>query len=223
MRIQALMAMGLVIFLAACGSISGRNQIETLAAENRSHVTEAVQIRGTISAQQTEVLTTAVAAETFVARENAVNGVILETVRAGIPPTVGVSARIDRSVGEGGATPDPSLFSGSEGGVVAETYVTTAVRDSDGCGVDNLTQFPSDTTRMFAVQRYQTISANTLVSVTFTFGGATALEDNLVVTTDETDFCVWFFLEPYSQGSWSAQFYANGNPAGQQVTFNVGG
>lgn len=205
-----------------CGSISGEANVETLVAQNRGFVTEAAQIDGTLAAQETSVLATSVAAETLVARENVVNAIILETVRAGEPPTVAVVAQIDRSVGAG-ATPDPNQFGSDAAGTVAETYVTSEIRDADGCGVDRQTQFPAGTTRLFAVQRYASIPANTLVSIDFFYEGAQAFSDNLVVTSNETDFCVWFFLEPYSQGNWSLQFYSNGNPVGERVSFSVGG
>ena len=214
-----------VLLTAACGSISRESEMATLAAENRGFVTEAARIQGTLTSQETEVMATSVAAETVIAQENAVNAVILSTVRAGDPPTVVVSARIDRSAGEGvdGATPDPSAFGDSVGGTIVETYVTDEVRDSDGCGDTRSSQFPEGTSRVFAVQRVQDIPANTLVSIEWYYGGATALEDNLVVTVYEPDLCIWFFVEPYSMGDWSVQFYSNGNPVGQRVDFNVGG
>lgn len=221
MRVWFILIAGLV---AGCGTVSGEANMATIAAQNRGFVTEAAQINGTIAAQETSVLATSVAAETLVARENVVNAIILETVRAGEPPTVAVVARIDRSAGRAaGATPDPNQFGDEAAGTVAETYVTSAIRDADGCGVDRVTQFPAGTSRLFAVQRYQSIPANTLVSIDFFFEGAQAFSDDLVVTGDETDFCVWFFLEPYSQGQWALQFYSNGNPIGERVSFSVGG
>ncbi|MEL6270769.1 MAG: hypothetical protein AAFV33_07110 [Chloroflexota bacterium] len=208
---------------AACGSVSGRAEIEALSTENIAYATEAANIRSTLTSQETQVMSTSVAAETLVARENAVNAVILSTVRAGDPPTVAVVAAIDRSAGLNGATPDPQQFGDSPGGEVVETYVAGAVRDADGCGDDIRSQFPEGTSRLYAIQRVQNIPANTLYSVEFFFGGSAALSDDLVVTVDEADLCIWFFLEPYSMGTWSAQFYSNGVPVGERVNFTVGG
>lgn len=208
---------------AGCASFSGVAQVETLSAENVGFVTEAAEIRSTIVANETQVLATSVAAETQVAQENVVNAVILQTVRAGDPPTIAVSAQIDRSAIQPGATADPSLFGEAGAGSVIETYVASAVRDEDGCGEDQRSQFPEGTSRLFAVQRYETIPGNTLVSVQFAYEGATALEDELVVTAAQNDFCVWFFLEPFSMGRWSVQFYSNGAAVGQRVDFTVGG
>ncbi|MEM6281492.1 MAG: hypothetical protein AAF787_04795 [Chloroflexota bacterium] len=214
-----------MVMVAACGSVSGQAEIEALAAENIAFATEAANIRGTLAAEETQVLATSIAAETLVARENGVNSVILATVRAGDPPTVAVVAAIDRSAGAAaaGATPDPSQFGDGPAGEVVETYVSGTVRESDGCGDDVRSQFPEGTSRLFAVQRVQNIPANTLYSVEFFFGGSSALSDDLVVTVDESDLCIWFFLEPYSMGNWSVQFYSNGVPVGQRVNFTVGG
>ncbi len=215
----------LVALLAACGSISGEANIAALATQNSGYVTEAASMQGTLAIQATEVMGTSVAAETIVARENQVNAQVLATVRAGDPPTVAVVARIDRSAGEavGGGTPDPSQFGDGPVGNVVETYVTTEVQDSDGCGVDRMTQFPDGTLRLYAVQRVEDVPANTLIGIEWFYGGGLALEDTLVVTTNEPDICLWFFLEPYSQGDWGVQFYSNGTPVGQRVNFSVGG
>jgi hypothetical protein len=211
----------LLITLTGCGVVAGPDRMATLAAENQGYVTEAAHIRGTLEAQETAVLSTSIAAETAVAAQNRVNATILETVRAGDPPTVAVVARIDRS-GAAGATPDPATFGETPGGTVVDTYVSTAVRDADGCGVDQQTTFPAGTTRLYAVQRVQNIPANTLFSIEWFHKGATAFTDDLVVTNNEADLCVWFYLEPYSQGAWAVQFSSNGVPVGRRVEFTVG-
>jgi hypothetical protein len=222
--IQVTAWVALLTILTACGSVSGEDNIAALATENSSFITEAAAMRGTLSVQEAEVMSTSIAAETVVARENIVNAGILATVRAADPPTVAVVARIDRSARAAeGATPDPNLYGDGPAGTVIETYVTTEVQDSDGCGVDRMTRFPTGTLRLFGVQRVQNVPANTLIGVEWFYGGSTALSDTLVVTTNEADICLWFFLEPYSQGEWSMQFYSNGTPVGERVNFTVGG
>lgn len=209
----------LASLLSACGATLSEDNAATLAVENQSYLTQAANIRETLNAQETQVLGTAVAAETSVARENAVNTILLETVRAGDPPTVAVVAQLDRASGRDASA---AQFSNSTGGTAAETYVATNINNSDGCGQNRQTQFPDGTLRVYAVQRALDIPANTLYNIEWYYDGSVALEDGLVVNTAERELCIWFFLDPYSTGNWSVQFFANGNPVGERVNFTVG-
>jgi len=213
----------LAITLTACNLTLSEENAATLSAQNQSYLTQAANIRETLRAQETQVLGTSIAAETAVARENAINSILLETVRAGDPPTVAVVAQMDRAAGRAASESNSEDFSDSPGGTAAETYVASNINDADGCGVDRQTQFPAGTLRVYAVQRALDIPANTLYNIEWYYNGSVALEDGLVVNTAESELCIWFFLEPYSTGDWSVQFFANGNPVGEQVNFTVGG
>lgn len=194
----------------------------TLVVENRQIVTEAAEIRSTLSAQETAVLATSIAAETQVAVENIANSYWLATVQAGNPPTVQVVAQINRSADDI-STPNAQQLSGEAAGNVLETYVTSEVRISDGCGVDRVSVFPAGTTILYGVQHLQNVPANTLITSNWYYGGREVFNDSLVVQTDSPDICVWFFLEPYSTGNWAVQFLSNGVPLGQRVEFRVEG
>lgn len=208
--------------LTACGAVT-RDIPSTLVTENRTYLTEAAQIRSTLSVQETEVMAMSLAAETTVAQENVVNSLLLSTVRAGDPPTVQVVAQLDRSQ-RNVAIGTPAAGGNAEpGGTVMETYTTGEVRQSDGCGVDRQNAFPEGTFIIYAVQRVVDIPADTRIGIQWYFNGQIAFEDGLVVTTNESDLCIWFFLEPYSMGQWAVQFLSNGVPVGQRVEFTVGG
>jgi hypothetical protein len=209
----------LLINITGCGALALDNTEATLVSQNINYATEAAQIRGTLQAEETQVMGTAVAGETLVAVENNVNAVLLATVRAGDPPTVQVRAQTDRSIGR---TPGPINPVAGPGGQVIETYTTTEVRASDGCGVDRTTAFAEGTLRLFAVQEVTAIPADTVVGIEWYFDGGLAFEDQLRVTEFADRLCLWFFLEPYSTGDWSVQFTSNGTLVGQRVNFRVG-
>lgn len=197
------------------------NNAATLSAENLAIVTEAANIRGTLSFEETRVMSTSLAAETLVAYENDVNALLLATVRAGDPPTVQVVAQIARGV-DVESMAAMGMLSSEAAGTPVETYTTTSINPADGCGVDRMQQFPTGTQVLYAVQRAQAVPANTLIGVEFYYGGNIALEDELLVPNYENDICLWFFLEPFSQGTWAVQFFSNGQPFGQRVQFTVG-
>lgn len=213
----------IIITLTACNMTLNEDNVATLAVQNQDYLTQAANIRETLQSQEVQVLNTSVAAETAVAQENAVNTILLETVRAGDPPTVAVVAQLDRAAGRAASQNNPASFSDAPGGTPAETYVAADINNADGCGIDRQTQFPTGTLRVYAVQRALNIPANTLYNIEWYYNGSVALEDGLVVNTEESELCIWFFLEPYSTGNWSVQFFANGNPVGEQVNFTVGG
>lgn len=213
----------LLVFTSGCGALALENAPATLSAESVGYVTEAARIRGTLQAEETQVMGTAVAAETLVAAQSNVNAVLLATVRAGDPPTVQVRAQIDRSVGRlGGGTPEPINPNAGPAGSVVETYTASEVRVSDGCGADRTYTFTEGTYRVFAVQEVANIPADTLVGVEWYYNGGLAFEDQLRVTEYADSLCLWFYLEPYSTGSWAVQFTSNGNLVGERVGFQVG-
>lgn len=212
----------LLFGITGCGTTVFQNQPATLSAENRAYVTEAAAIRGTLQAQDVNVRATAVAAETLVAQEGAINAVLLATVRAGDPPTVQVRTQFDRTIGNRGTAEPVQIMADGPGGNVTDAYTTSNIRDADGCGQDRQTQFEEGVFRVYAVQEVQQIPANTVVGIEWYYDGALALSDQLRVTEAANSLCVWFYVEPYSTGNWSMQFLSNGVEVGQRVAFRVG-
>lgn len=217
--------MRLLQWIVVCSLVAGcsltvENTSATLAAQNRSIVTEAAQIRETLAADSANVLATSLAAETQVAVQNRANAALLQTVQVGNPPTMQVVAQINRSAAD---SIDMSMMSDEPGGTVLETYVSSDIRQSDGCGEDRTSVFPVGTQLLYGVQHLQNVPANTLVSSEWYYGGRSVFSDSLVVEAASADLCVWFFLEPYSAGGWAVQFLSNGVPVGERVEFVVEG
>jgi hypothetical protein len=204
------------ILAAACQVFRSADVPATLQAQNAAYIAEATALAQTHDAAAAQVLTTAQVAETYVAREESINQVLVVTVRAGDPPTVG------RNVGNAaGAAGTP------EAGETAfvDIQMAASVRESDSCANSIQTQFPGDTQEIYATARALNIRAGTQLSVEWRYEGQVVWQESWTVPVDSDSFCLWFNLDPLvvalSPGNWSASLYADGVNIGSPIPFSI--
>jgi hypothetical protein len=162
------------------------------------------------------LLGTAQAAETYVAREESINQVLVVTVRAGDPPTVG------RNVGSApGAAGTPA--SGET--LFLDIQMAASVRASDSCADTIQTQFPVDTQEIYVTAQALNIRAGTNLSVEWRYEDGLVWQENWTVPVDSASFCLWFNIDPavvaLLPGNWSASLYADGVSIGPATAFSI--
>ncbi|MBC7811080.1 MAG: hypothetical protein H7175_08040, partial [Burkholderiales bacterium] len=209
-------AMGLVLLFltSACQAFQSDDIGATVAADSARYVTEAAGIGQTALAQQTRVLSTAQAAETYVVSMNDINRQLLATVRVVNPPTAAVysnpSAALAPAPNVEAGTPAPPTLSFSD------INTAIAVRDSDGCPDVLQTEFSADTSRIYITARALNIRAGTRMSVQWSYDadGQVRFEEPWTVTSSASSFCFWFYAEPsnfeFTPGQWTARLFADG-------------
>jgi len=227
----------LIACLSACRVFSGEDSQGTLQAENTAMVQEQTGIALTGQQELTAVQSTAVAAATHVAIANGVNQQLVGTASVLQPATamVIVSNPTGVPVGVGGTpvvspmpgtTPDFGLApSAPDSTQFVEIGVTDSVRNSDGCPDAQKNQFPQSISRIYVTTRAITISAGTQMSVEWRHGDLLAASDNFTVDKDQTNYCLWFFIDSsqvtMEAGNWTVQLSANGVPIPPLVSFSI--
>jgi hypothetical protein len=240
-------ALGLVLVLvfSACSALTPDNPAATLQAQRQGFVDEATSIAQAAQAQATEVLGTAIAAQTYVAQMDGRNQQLLATMAIAYPPTQAVVENNGPSTPGQMATPAPvDSFDNAAGaptqdGVSASganslgdmqfTQVGTAssVRDSDDCAVELVNSFPADVKQIYITTRARNIKKGTEMRVEWYYEGQMTHNESYTVPRDDNDFCLWFSLEPtdntLSSGNWSVKLFANNQPTDPpQVDFTIG-
>jgi hypothetical protein len=233
----------LLFLLAGCASFAAPDAPATLRAQNDALLQEATAIYQTAQARQGMVVATAFAAETMVVQRNNVNQQLLGTVIAAIPPTQQVVSidpvgtyyhPIPEDLGDiqiaaatappdGVATPAAPDEASAGGDSFADTVTARAIRSSDGCAESSASAFTTDDDRVYVVTRAVAVSAGTRIDVEWQLDGQVASSGSWTVPQDESNFCIWFYLDSFSAGSWSVQLTANGTPITPAPTFTVSG
>jgi len=189
----------------------------TLQSQNAAYVAEATAIAQTQQAEIAGVLATVQSDQTHAAQQEVINQVLVLTVRAGDPPTVG------RSVGD---APGAASTPGTGATQFLEIQTAGSVRESDGCADTIQTQFPADAQQIYVTAHVLNIRAGTRVDVEWRHQGELIWQESWTVPVDSADFCLWFYIDPatvtFSAGNWSAQLYADGTPAGNPAPFSIG-
>lgn len=214
LKVSALLLLSIV--LTACQVFRSADVPATLQAQNAAYVAEATALAQTHEAAAAQLLSTAQAAETYVAREESINQVLVATVRAGDPPTVG------RNVGSApGAEGTPA--SGEI--VFLDIQTAASVRESDSCADTIQTQFPADTQEIYVTARALNIRTGTQLGVEWRHEGELVWQENWTVPVDSDSFCLWFNIDPLVvallPGNWSASLYADGVSIGPPATFSI--
>jgi hypothetical protein len=236
---RALCALACVLLSSGCGALVQEDPAATLRAERAGYVTEATQIAEASIAQATHVIETAAAAATSIRQAEARNALLLETMRAAIPPTRQIvdnsgefvpgsvaspapAGGVALPVSEGGAAAPPPV----QGGAFVDLATSTSVRASDGCADGVTSTFPASVRRIYVTARATSISAGTLMRVQWTYAGTPAFSEQFTVSRSQTNYCLWFFIEPtaevLSPGNWTVQLFANEQPIEPVVSFTVG-
>ena len=206
-------------FLGACQVLTAPNVPATLSAQNTAFAAEATAIPLSLGETSVAVARTAVAAETNVADVNSVNRQLIATVNAVVPSTLAPQVGSAPIAGDG-------QTSNTVPNALVDIGVTARKRDSDGCADGTQSQFAVDVPIIYATTRATSINAGAVVAVEWKYQGQVVGSGNYTAPNDETNFCIWFPLDPatvpFTPGSWSVQFTLNGNVVEPTIFFNIG-
>ena len=236
------MGLALVVSASACSAFTPENPAATLQAQRSSMIDEATSIAQAAQVQGTQVMATAVAAQTYVALMEGRNRQLIATMQVAFPPTQAVVQDLGPSTPGQMATPAPSGSfdeatpppqdnSGSSGvslGDASFTQVGTAasVRDSDGCADQLSSSFPADVQRIYITTRALNVTGGTQMRVEWFYEGQLTYSEGYTIPADDDDFCMWFFIAPtdvsLSSGSWSVTLFANNQAVAPPANFTVG-
>jgi hypothetical protein len=217
--------LGLLLVVAcasACSALTPEDPAATLQAQRSSMIDEATSIAQAAQVQGTQVMETAVAAQTYIALMEGRNRQLIATMQVAFPPTQAVvqndgpstPGQMATTAPLGSfeeATPPPQDTSGSSGslGDTEFTQVLTAssVRDSDGCADVLSTTFPADVPQIYITTRALNVKAGTEMRVEWYYEGQMTYTESYTIQSDDDDFCMWFFIGPtdsvLSSGCWS--------------------
>src|SRR5579871_3653191 len=175
-----------LLLLSACSALTPDNPAATLQAQRQGYFDEATSIAQAAAAQGTQVMGTAVAAQTYVAQANGRNQQLLSTMQIAYPPTQALVVNGGTSTPgqmaspaplgafSSGATPLPPVQNGSGSAATQDasasnasignaqfTQVGTAasVRSSDGCADALTTSFPADVKIIYITTRSLNVKA----------------------------------------------------------------
>jgi hypothetical protein len=206
--------------LGACQVLNAPNVPATLSAQNTAFAAEATAIPLSIGQTSVAVARTAVAAETNVADVNSINRQLIATVNAVVPVTPAPQ------VGSAPIASDGQVASSATTSALVDIGVTGRKRDSDGCADGTQSQFAVDIPIIYATTRATTIAAGAVVAVEWKYQGEVVGSGSYTVPNDETNFCMWFPLDPanvpFTPGAWSVQFSLNGSLIEPTIFFNIG-
>lgn len=232
----------LLVSLSACSVFQPPDNSGTVVAQNNAVVLEATAIRGTAEANRTRVARTAVYAETHVMEQNSINEQLLLTAQFGNPPTrqmivVNAGTPIGTippprefapptSESGSGSTPIPVVgatppSAADPSGQFVDTVTTSQIRNEDGCPNGAQSQFGMDTQQIYVVTRAVQVSAGTEMAVEWRLDGQTVDSNSYTVPNDESDFCIYFYIDSFSPGNWTVQLSANGTPITPAPSFTV--
>jgi hypothetical protein len=232
-------ALVVVVCASACSAFTPENPAATLQAQRSSMIDEATGIAQAAQVQGTQVMGTAVAAQTYVALMEGRNRQLIATMQIAFPPTQAIiqddgpstPGQMATPAPLGSfqeATPPPQDTSGGSLGDMSFTQVGTAasVRDSDGCADQLSTSFPADVQRIYITTRALNVTNGTQMRVEWFYEGQLTFSEPYTIPADDDDFCMWFFIEPtgetFSSGSWSVTLYANNVAVAPPANFSVG-
>lgn len=226
-----------LIALDACQPTAVTSEAQaTYAAAFATVALEETYISASLVAREADISGTAYAAETYVMLHNSLNQQLLATVRVGNPPTRQVIALNPGGAFQATTTPMPGELTGSEAvepdavavpnapdasSQFADTTTARTLRQSDGCAQDATTSFTTADAQIYVVTRALQVSAGTQMEVEWRYEDSVIDSATYTVPTDEQDFCIYFFLDAFSAGSWSVTLTANGSPVSSPVAFTV--
>ncbi|MDZ4768974.1 MAG: hypothetical protein SGJ24_07595 [Chloroflexota bacterium] len=237
---HVLMLVGAVAILSGCTGLTPDDPAATLRAERDGYFLEATAIADAGVLQRTQIIETAAAAATTVSQLEARNALLLATLRAALPPTQQVVNTSGLVTPGSVATPAPpgtfdsasnSAAVMSDGAPISGSSfvdITTAssVRDTDGCVDVASSAFAADISRIYITARAVTIAAGTVMRVEWAYQGSPAFSESFTIERDNSDFCLWFYIEPtadvLSPGVWTAQLYADDQTVEPIASFTIG-
>lgn len=223
-----------VCALSACTAFGSTDARGTAQAEVQAFGQESTAIAQAAIAQGTAGMQTAVFARTEAAIVEGINVRLAETMRAVMPPTqqiVNSQGAVTPGMNAplpGQFTPTPGMGTAGDGtsNQITEAGMALAVRDSDGCAQQVLSQVSAQAPRLYATARVRNALASTQVSVSWLVSGQVVYTNSAyTLPQDDPDFCLWFYIEPvdvsFAPGDWAVQFLLNGQPAGAPAPFTM--
>jgi hypothetical protein len=207
------------ILLGGCQVLNAPNVPATLSAQNTAFAVEATSIPQSLEGTAIALARTAIVAQTQVADISSINRQLVATANVVVPITPAPQI---------GSAPSTGGGEQSAGGptTLQDNTVTSRKRDSDGCADGTQSQFAIDTPIIYAITRAPSISAGAVVAVEWKYQGEVVGSGSYTVPRDETNFCMWFPLDPanipFTPGSWSVQFTLNSNVVEPTIFFNIG-
>jgi hypothetical protein len=223
----------LLLLLPACGNAEEARAIAV--ADMTAFIEEETAIAATLTSRGTAVFATAVAAQTRMIDMEGMNGALVSTLRAAVPPTRQI---VDNSglVTPGMNAPLPGAGTPAAGGSASvspetagenqlvDVAIALGVRESDSCATQVVSTVSSSTLEIYGTGRILNARLNTVVDAVWSYEGQPVFTNNaFTIPRDDPSFCVYFFIEPtdvpFSPGNWSFQFRMNGQPSGPVATF----
>ncbi len=208
------------VLLGSCQVLNAPNAPATLSAQNTAYAAEATAIPLSLGQTSVAIARTAIVAETRVAEINSINRQLIATANVIAPGTLSPQIAVAPVVSGNGQTVNSTATT------FADTVVTSRKRDSDGCADGSASQFAVDTSIIYAITRATSINSGAVVTVEWKYQGQVVGSGSYTASQDETNFCIWFPLDPanvpFTPGSWSVQFSLNGNVVEPTLFFNIG-
>jgi hypothetical protein len=230
----AVLGLAAACALSACTAFGSTDARGTAQAEALAFGQESTAIAQAVIAQGTAGMQTALFARTEAANVEGINVRLAETMRAVMPPTQQI-VNSQGAVTPGMNAPLPGQFTPTPGAgaagdgtsnLITDVGMALAVRDSDGCAQQVLSQVSAQSSRLYATARVRNALASTQVSVSWLVSGQVVYTNSAyTLPQDDPDFCLWFYIEPvdvsFAPGEWAVQFLVNGQPAGAPAPFTM--
>ncbi len=218
-----------IVFLVACQSLTPEDVPATLSAERIAYATQSIAIERTALIERAGARVTVQAAETQAAELNALNRVLLATVRAGetpVPPIVpgvmdefSVMVQDDDEMETAGGQVAPEVA-----GQFSQLAVATGVRSSDGCATGIQSSFSADVGRIYFTMVASPLRRGTQFVVEWQYEQALVDRSTWTPSEDASRLCVWFYTDgPFTPGNWTASLFVDGQLVSPIVPFTVEG
>jgi len=214
-----------VMVLSGCAALDNTDTVGTLQAQSVVYETEVGAIATDSNLLRERVAATAGAAATTVAEENGRNQVLLQTLSAGSTPTMAIvsdPSGIGASRNSGVVNPPIDLQEGETRFIATGT--SSVVSDVDGCIIGASSRFETNVSRVYGTLQAFNVTQGTFMETDWYRGQELVWEDSWTVDSDYDQICIWFFIQPsyvaFTEGNWSVQFFANGQPIDQPIPFN---
>lgn len=224
-RLREILLWGVILVcLGACQAFGGSDDQSTLEAQNLMYNTQAVVIQTDSLMARTQVAQTIEAGQTQVAEVDNVNDQLLVTLRAGTTPTQAIiqgAAANPVTSANISSTQEFLIVQGNLQFVL--TGLSTSVNSNDGCITNPRANFGTSESRIYATIVAYNILAQTLMQVEWFKDDQVVYSDSWRVDNNYDQICIWFYMPSsdvaFTEGRWSVQFMANGEPIQQPMTF----
>lgn len=205
----------LMFLLVGCGALAGPDTVATLQADNLSIVAEATAIAQAAAENRVAVQLTAQAAMTRAADIRSETLHMRTTVEAGLPEQT--SLEVNTQLRRPDLTPGEPWYS--------LTGLSAFVDPQTGCVQSPQISFTSDTPVIYMTFVTHNIRAGTPVNVVWEYETEVVLQENMTISNDQSEVCMWFSLEnsvvDFRPGNWVVRLIEEGLLIGTPQSFTV--